>query len=93
MNDYVSMNAPIVELLTKEDLALALHFLNPTLSGLETKALYKRGECNRSGLLVHGCFYSIRFYQIGQLAVASTISGVGSHTCKLRDTPAERFSR
>ena len=48
MNDYVSMNAPVVELLTKDDLALALRFLNPTLSDAETKALYKRGEhCTR----------------------------------------------
>lgn len=44
MNDYVSMNAPVVELLTKEDLALALHFLNPTLPDSETKSLYKKGE-------------------------------------------------
>lgn len=47
MNDYVSMNAPVAELLKKDDLALALHFLNPALPDAETKALYKRGECCR----------------------------------------------
>lgn len=44
MNDYISMNAPVVELLTKDDLALALRFLNPALPDAEAKALYKRGE-------------------------------------------------
>lgn len=44
MNDYVSKNAPVVELLLAEDLALALNYLNPTLSKADTKSLYKKGE-------------------------------------------------
>lgn len=44
MKDYISMNAPVVELLSAEDLTLALHYLDPTLSNADTKSLYKRGK-------------------------------------------------
>lgn len=44
MKDYVSMNAPVVELMTREDSALALQYLNPTLSQARVKRLYDQGE-------------------------------------------------
>lgn len=44
--DYISMNAPVVELLSAEDLALALHYLDPTLSNPDVKSLYKKGGLN-----------------------------------------------
>lgn len=44
MQDYISMNAPVVELLSAEDLALALHYLNPTLSNADMKSLYRKGD-------------------------------------------------
>lgn len=43
MNDYISKNAPVVELLLDEDLTLALNYLNPSLSKADTKSLYKKG--------------------------------------------------
>ncbi|CAN0066224.1 unnamed protein product, partial [Pylaiella littoralis] len=43
MNDYISKNAPVVELLLSEDLALALAYLDPTLSRADIKSLYKKG--------------------------------------------------
>ncbi|CAM9184202.1 unnamed protein product, partial [Hapterophycus canaliculatus] len=43
MKDYISMHAPVVELLSGEDLALALHYLNPTLSKADTKSLFRKG--------------------------------------------------
>lgn len=47
MKDYVSMNAPVVELLTEEDLALALNYLNPTLSNVDLRNMYKKGEAKK----------------------------------------------
>lgn len=47
MKDYISMNAPVVELLSAEDLILALHYLDPTLSSADTKSLYKKGQLGR----------------------------------------------
>lgn len=44
MKDYISMNAPVVELLSSEDLALALHYLDPTLSTPDMKSLFKKGD-------------------------------------------------
>lgn len=46
MKDYISMNAPVVDLLSAEDLTLALHYLDPTLSNPDAKSLYKKGELN-----------------------------------------------
>lgn len=43
MEDYISMHAPVVELLSKEDLALAINYLNPTLSQADTEDLYDQG--------------------------------------------------
>lgn len=47
MKDYVSMNAPVVELLSEEDLALALNYLNPTLSNVDVRNMYKKGEADQ----------------------------------------------
>lgn len=47
MKDYISMHAPVVDLLTKEDLALAVHYLNPTLSEAELKNIYKKGKTDK----------------------------------------------
>ena len=44
IQDYISMHAPVVELLSAEDLALAVQYLNPTLSKADTKSLYKKGQ-------------------------------------------------
>lgn len=44
MKDYVSMNTSVVELFSQEDLALALQYLNPSLSPAETKSWYSRGK-------------------------------------------------
>lgn len=50
MKDYISMNAPVVELLSAEDLALALHYLNPTLSNADMKSLYRKGDFASRGV-------------------------------------------
>lgn len=42
--DYESMHAPVVELLTKEDLALAVQYLNPALTEMGMKNLYEQGK-------------------------------------------------
>ncbi len=44
MKDYISMHAPVVELLSAEDVALAVQYLNPTLSKADTRSLYKKGR-------------------------------------------------
>ncbi|CAM9185901.1 unnamed protein product [Ectocarpus fasciculatus] len=44
MKDYISMNAPVVELLSEEDLTLALNYLNPTLSNVDIRTMYKKGR-------------------------------------------------
>lgn len=41
--DYESMHAPVVELMAMEDVALAVNYLNPTLSGADVKSLYGQG--------------------------------------------------
>lgn len=38
------MHAPVVELLTKEDLALAVQYLNPALTEMGMKNLYEQGK-------------------------------------------------
>lgn len=60
MNDYISKNAPVVELLLSEDLALALAYLDPTLSRADIKSLYKKGEkasqyCGIDRILAYAC--------------------------------------
>jgi len=44
IKDYISMHAPVVELLSAEDVALAVQYLNPTLSNADTRSLYKKGR-------------------------------------------------
>lgn len=41
--DFESMHVPVVELMTKEDLALALKYLNPSLTQEDTKTLFDHG--------------------------------------------------
>lgn len=44
LQDYEGMHAPVVELLRKEDLALAVHYLNPTISESRMEELYDEGS-------------------------------------------------
>lgn len=44
LQDYEGMHAPVVELLRKEDLALAIHYLNPTVHESEIQELYDEGS-------------------------------------------------
>lgn len=44
IKDYESMHAPVVELLSREDLILAVKYLNPALTETGAKDLYEQGE-------------------------------------------------
>lgn len=41
--DYESMNTPIVELMTMDDFALAVKYLNPSLTDEDAESLFEHG--------------------------------------------------
>lgn len=48
--DFESMNSPVVELMTKEDLAPAVKYLNPSLTDSDVAVLFEQGaseNCER----------------------------------------------